>query len=266
MFVFPIGDENPTGKFPYINTSLIIINCVVFFMFAFTRSYQDIVANYGFIPAQATPYTYITSLFLHGSLLHLIGNMVYLYIAGDNVEDKLGHIGYLLFYISGGIIANFFHAHMVSTDALIIPTIGASGAISAILGAYVLLFPKNRIKFFYIILIIFILKWGVFYLTSLWAIGLWFILQIFSQATASGQYSPVAYGAHIGGFIGGIILTGILIITGILKPHWHRAQDVRDINGYGEYPGQYFRQEYHDDENFQRNSNEYHRPKEDDYW
>lgn len=228
MFIIPYGDENPTRRVPYVNLTLIVINVIVYLGLGFTSLYPDLVQMLGFVPSKAIYYTYFTSIFLHGSILHLIGNMLYLYIVGDNVEDKLGHVGYLAFYLICGAVADFFHGKMVAGQMLDLPCIGASGAISAVLGAYVLLFPKNKITFFYLFWIIIFIRWGTFKLASFWAIGLWFGLQLLSNAQ-EGAYSGVAYGAHIGGFIGGFLIVGLLALVGILKPHWHKERDLIDV-------------------------------------
>lgn len=219
MLVLPIGDENPNIRKPYVNYTLIVINILIFALFNFRSDYYDIVRQFGYIPTEAVSYTYLTSLFLHASWGHLLGNMLFLYITGDNVEDKLGHFGYLIFYLFCGAAACYAHGAIASPELKNIPTIGASGAISAVLGAYVLFFPKNKIKFFYFILIIIFPKWGFFRLTSFWAIGLWFLMQLFYHA--SSNMSPVAYGAHIGGFIWGAVICGLLVLTGVIEAHWH---------------------------------------------
>ena len=228
MIVFPIGDENPTGRKPYVNYALIAINVIVFALFFFRSDYHQIVREYGFIPARPTPVTYITSLFLHGGLGHLVGNMLYLYIVGDNIEDKLGHVGYLLFYLVCGAAADYANGAMVSESMMNIPTIGASGAISAVLGAYIFLFPKNKIIFFYFFWILFIIRYGTFKVQSFWAIGLWFVLQFFSHVS-SGSMTNIAYGAHLGGFIGGGLIAASLMLTGIVKAHWDKERDYFDV-------------------------------------
>ena len=227
-FIIPIGDENPTGRKPYVNYILIGINILVFVLLFFRHDYQSIVREYGFIPARAAPTTYITSLFLHGSVMHLLSNMLFLYIVGDNVEDKLGHFWYLLFYLICGAAADFAHARMIPESMMNIPTIGASGAISAVLGAYLCLFPRNNIIFFWFFWILVFFRKGIFKVRSFWAIGFWFALQFFSHITSSSM-SNVAYGAHIGGFMGGAIIIAFLVMTGVVKAHWDKARDYSDV-------------------------------------
>jgi membrane associated rhomboid family serine protease len=228
MFFLPIGDENPARKVPYVTFALLAVNVLVFLGLGFTSLYGDIVRQFGYIPSKAVPFTFLTSLFLHGSIFHLLGNMLYLYIVGDNVEDKLGHAGFLAFYLVTGAAANLIHGHMASGRMLDLPTIGASGAISAVLAAYLLMFPRNKIKYFYFIFVLVFIRWGTFSLASFWAIGLWFLMQLFSHAF-SGGYSSVAYGAHIGGFLAGFLILGFLVLTGRIAVFWHKEQDYMDI-------------------------------------
>ncbi len=228
MFFIPISDDNPTRRRPIVTYTILVLNVAIFLIFGFTKEYRDIILQYGFIPSQAVPSTYFTSIFLHGSLFHLLGNMLYLHIVGDNVEDKLGHIGFLIFYLLTGAAANLFHMNMIGPQLQNIPTIGASGAISALLGAYLLMFPRNKIRFFYFIFIVFIIRWGTFKLASFWAIGMWFVMQLFSHAS-SGGFSPVAYGAHIGGFVVAFIILGPFVLLGMIKVFWHKEQTFRDI-------------------------------------
>ncbi|MFP4497065.1 MAG: rhomboid family intramembrane serine protease [Vulcanimicrobiota bacterium] len=228
MFFLPYGDENPTARTPYVNYMFIALNTILFLGLGYSSLYPDIINKFAFTPSVATPYTYITSAFLHGDFFHLFGNMLYLYIAGDNVEDKLGHVGYFVFFLLGAAAANLFHMNMVSGQMLNIPTLGASGAVSAVLGAYIVLFPKNKIKFFYFFIIFFFIRLGTVKIASFWAIGLWFILQLFSHTSSRG-YAPVAYGAHIGGFIVGVIIVGLLVITGVISAHWKKEKNYNDI-------------------------------------
>ena len=284
MFFIPIGDDNPTRNRPIVTWLLLAANVIIFLVFGFQKQYQEMVLQYGFIPSQAAPVTYFTSIFLHGSIFHLIGNMLYLYIVGDNVEDKLGHLGFLVFYLLSGAAANFFHMHMVNEQMLNVPCIGASGAISAVLGAYLLMFPRNKITFFYFIFIVFFIKWGKFKLASFWAIGLWFVMQLFSHGV-SGGYSPVAYGAHIGGFVMSFIILGPLVLTGGIKVFWHKEQTLRDLavedgdipvyndegpqpnsdGSFGVYKAPYNAGESYEDP-YQTAMERQKQNKEDDYW
>ncbi len=216
--MIPIYDENRPSKRPYVNYMLIIINVIVFFFF-FMRglhAFKAAIIEYGAIPALILrgehPETLFTSMFMHADLLHLLGNMLYLWIFGDNVEDAFGHIKYLIFYLVGGLFADL--AHIASTllsvytspiyyviGDLWTPTVGASGAISAVLGAYMLLYPNARIKTVVFYIFITIISVPAYYY-----LGFWFIYQLLMGAISlSGITSGVAFWAHIGGFVFGLM-------------------------------------------------------------
>lgn len=208
--MFPIKDENPPSKFPILNLTLIIANIVIFLgLYLFDGNYYEIIWDYGLIPGDFINghfdkfYTFFTSMFLHGNFLHLIGNMVYLYIFGDNVEDAFGSGRYLLFYFICGIAASIIHIlSLKSPKEYFIPTIGASGAISGVLGAYFLLYPRARI--------VTLIFYGWVFLTtipSIFFLGFWFLMQwLYATFDIGGG---VAYWAHIGGFIAGLALAPI---------------------------------------------------------
>lgn len=167
------------------------------------------------MPLHPQTITFITSLFLHGGLLHLFGNMLFLWICGDNVEDRLGHLGFLLLYLASGIIASLTHIQMTAMPE--VPSIGASGAISGILGAYVVLFPRSKIRFWYLFWFYLFFRMGTFTLASVWAIGFWFIEQLLlGYLTLSSHAVGVAYWAHIGGFVFGLIIVGLLRLSGLV--------------------------------------------------
>ena len=208
--MFPIKDENPPSKFPILNMIFIVVNVAVFFsLYLFSGNYDEIILNYGLIPNDFVSgnferfYTLFTSMFLHGNFFHLFGNMIYLYIFGDNVEDALGSGRYLIFYLLCGIIASITHIlSLTNPNEYFIPTIGASGAISGVLGAYFLLYPRARV--------ITLVFYGWAFLTAIPAIfflGFWFLLQwLYAVYDVGGG---VAYWAHIGGFIAGLALAPI---------------------------------------------------------
>ncbi len=241
--LFPIGDDNRERTItPYINYLLILANIFVFvflqdlgenekFTYKFSTVPEEIITGKDIVtqsetyenPATgerftipglgATPITVyitlLTSIFMHGGIAHIFGNMLFLWIFGDNIENKLGHFRYLIFYLVCGILASL--AHVYSTVALggdlLIPTLGASGAISGVLGAYILLFPKKRVS---VIIFYFITNVPAFV-----AIGLWFVFQLISGLGllgAGAQGGGVAYGAHIGGFIAGMLLINFFAI------------------------------------------------------
>jgi membrane associated rhomboid family serine protease len=206
--MFPIHDDTPRlhGR-PYINYSLIALNIIIFIweiietnFFTSQLKTSEIFYSYGTIPdlvLQGDFFPIITSMFLHGGIMHIIGNMVFLYIFGDNIEDRFGHFKYLILYIFWGIAAGIIHSfYAVSVGSGNIPAVGASGAISGVLGAYLLLFPKAKILT--IITAFFITTVRI---PAIAYIPLWFILQIiFSIINPEGG---VAYLAHIGGFVVG---------------------------------------------------------------
>ena len=208
---FPLKDENPTKTFPYMTILLIACSTFVFIIELAMGQYRGyIVAKFGMVPFEIThgvdlnpqvalgPYiTLLTSLFLHGSFFHLIGNMWFLWIFGNNIEDEVGHYKFIAFYILGGVAASFLQI-AVSTSSTV-PVIGASGAVSAVLGAYILRFPRARVKTL-MFLFIFI---TVINVPAVAFIGIWFFMQLLSSVTRSG--SNVAWFAHIGGFIFGLL-------------------------------------------------------------
>ncbi|MBI5367447.1 MAG: rhomboid family intramembrane serine protease [Planctomycetes bacterium] len=223
MLVLPIGDVNPREREPIVNYALIAVNVAAFLLFGLRPDYQQFVLEHGLIPRRPEAMDYLTSMFLHADIFHLGGNMLFLWICGDNVEDRLGSVGYLVFYLAAGLVAD--QAHIWSTDlhtrASLIPTIGASGAISGVLGAYLVLFPHSQIKIFYFF---WIYGAGVSYVRSLWAIGFWFVEQLLYGAMAGG--SNVAYWAHIGGFVEGAAVAVALIGLGAIeKPLPRRAPE-----------------------------------------
>ncbi len=214
MFFFPISDENITKNKPIISW-IILICCILIFIYQKNLGYhfeQKTILSFGMIPSVLfnvkqlsddlviipAYMTLISSMFLHGGWMHLIGNMAYLYIFADNIEDELGKFKFIIFYISCGILAGLSQA-LIDVNSEI-PMIGASGAISGILGAYLILFPKKDIKVFFW----FFIFVKIFRVPAMYVIGCWILIQFFSLNNSKD--SNIAYLAHIGGFIGGIIL------------------------------------------------------------
>lgn len=205
MFI-PIGDDNPRERTPFVNYALLAANIAVFFLFTFPEPRPEILERFALTPSRAEPLTFLTSMFLHANLLHLAGNMLFLWIFGDNVEDRLGHAGYAAFYVACGLAAAFLHlvtlpafhpalaAHGLRPSD--IPMLGASGAISGVIGAYVLFFPRHRVK----MLLWFYWFVDILYIPAFWWIGIWFLEQLLF---AHLGFSGVAYAAHIGGFLAG---------------------------------------------------------------
>jgi membrane associated rhomboid family serine protease len=239
--LLPIGDDNrDRTTIPFVNYLFIIINLFVFFYLQ--KSGNDVLFTYSFslvpeeivtgkdiitgdrtvidpltrervrVPGlQPTPIsvylTFFTSIFMHGGLAHLFGNMLFLWIFGDNIEHRIGHLRYLIFYLLCGILASA--AHIFSTYTFggnpLIPTLGASGAISGVLGAYLVLYPGKRVR---VIMFYFLTE-----MPAIIVIGLWFAFQVISGIGMLGsQEGGIAYGAHIGGFIAGLLLVGFFLI------------------------------------------------------
>ena len=207
MFFFPFKDDNPTKNKPFISY-LIIFLCCIIFLFQFSLSSQagySIIKTFGATPYLLTNelfqywYSILSSMFLHGSLMHLIGNLIYLWIFGDNIEDEFGRFNFIIFYILCGIGAVI--AQILLDPQSKVPMIGASGAIAGLLGSYIVLHPKAKIYVFaWIIIFVKLIKVPAFIVISIW-IGLQF-MNVFDQGS-----SGVAYSAHIGGFLTGLILT-----------------------------------------------------------
>ena len=233
--LLPIGDDNQQrhGR-PFVVYIIVVINVVVFVLFQqfaseagapFTYAYSvvpyeithnvDLVETVrvpggpGAIPQFPGPspiwLTILTSMFMHGGLMHIIGNMLYLWIFGDNIEDNFGHTRFLIFYLVCGIAASF--AHILVDPSSVTPSLGASGAIAGVLGAYLIMFPRNRVRALLPLGII----WTTVELPAIVVLGFWIVIQIFSQYTATIKPGEggVAYMAHIGGFAAGIALTFI---------------------------------------------------------
>jgi membrane associated rhomboid family serine protease len=215
--MIPLKDRNPRRRFPFITILLIVVNILVFvYQLSLGTRLELFFDHFSVIPNQIyqalhsevfRPFvfiTLITSLFMHGGWLHLGGNMLYLWVFGDNVEDKLGHIRFIIFYLLCGIAASALHIYFEPTSH--VPTIGASGAISGILGAYIFMFPKARVLTL-IPIFIFI---QIAELPAYIILGLWFVLQFFNGIASLGYATAgmggVAWWAHIGGFITGLLL------------------------------------------------------------
>lgn len=214
--VIPLRDINPRRTFPFVTIALIAIN-FLFFLYELSlgQRLQGFFLQSAFVPAEyfepggtlEDGKSIVLSMFLHGGWSHLLGNMLYLWIFGDNVEDRLGHGKFILFYLGCGWVATLAHGY--SNPASIIPSIGASGAIAGVLGAYLIMFPKARV--------LTLIPLGFFIrlteLPALFVLGFWFLLQLFSGTAAlagPGGHGGVAWWAHIGGFVAGL-LVGVLV-------------------------------------------------------
>ena len=208
--MIPIRDQIPTRRVPVINYLLIAANIIVFIFQWLAGPYEEaLVYQFALIPYSFVSSLSIgditdifTSMFMHAGLAHIGGNMLYLWIFGDNVEDSMGHGKFLLFYLVGGAVASF--THIFTNPGSQIPTVGASGAIAAVLGAYLVLYPRSKVMT--------IIPLGFFIrMTTLPAtvvLGLWFVLQIFSGVLSLGgpDVGGVAFWAHIGGFVAGVLM------------------------------------------------------------
>lgn len=218
--MIPISDDNP-GERPPLVTWVAMVACIAVFIWQWNLGPAEDAAiyRYGFTPAVLfgglngsggaivsswAPITLVTSMFLHGGLLHLGGNMLYLWIFGNNVEDAMGHLRYLAFYIACGALAALTLG--VTQPGSRIPMIGASGAISGVLAAYVLIFPRARVTVIVPLgILLYPLKISAFYV-----VGFWFLLQLLSAAISNPNEPGVAWWAHVGGFGAGLILTPFL--------------------------------------------------------
>ncbi len=237
--MIPLADENPSGKKPYVVYGLIALNVFAYAIdYLGTQVVRGIPINglwqYSMVPAAvvsnqpvpvAVPYgpylvrfphyglepqwlTIFTSMFMHASFLHIAGNMLYLWIFGNNIEDALGHFRFLAFYLACGICAAL--AHVFANTNSLVPTVGASGAIAGVLGAYLFLYPGNSVR----TLIMFGFFWDFVEIPALFVLGIWFLTQLINLGGSGGLYGGggVAYWAHVGGFVAGVVI--ILILGG----------------------------------------------------
>jgi len=212
--MIPLRDDNPSSGVPVVTRTLIALNLAAFlYEIALGPALGNFVLAFGLVPQRfsnlfagtepvvPTLATGFTSMFLHGGWIHLVGNLWYLWIFGDNVEDRLGHWKFLLFYIAGGLVAAA--VQVVSNLGSPVPTVGASGAIAAVLGAYAALYPRARV----VTLVPIFFFFQIVALPALLVLGLWFVLQIFSGSLSIGAPAGgVAWGAHIGGFVFGMLV------------------------------------------------------------
>jgi len=206
--MFPIRDHNPSEKTPFVTYVLIAANVLIFVsywnLFNDERALARFWFDWALLPENISDgrgyYTLVTSTFLHGGFMHLAGNMLFLWIFGDNLEEDLGHVGFLLFYLASGIGAGLIHVLAAPYSG--VPTVGASGAIAGVMGGYLLLYPKARVD----VLFIFIIFFKVFPVPAWVMLGIWFGLQLLNGAGTDAAVSGVAHWAHVGGFVIGFIL------------------------------------------------------------
>jgi membrane associated rhomboid family serine protease len=206
--IFPVGDDNiERGWSPFFSYLILAANVAVFLFQANMPEgvAAGFVTEYGAIPAEITQgidlQTLVTSMFLHGGWAHLLGNMLYLWIFADNIEAIVGNVRFLIFYLLGGLAAGF--AQILIEPGSLVPCIGASGAISAVMGAYIMMFPHSRVK------MLFLIFFSVFYIPAWVFLGFWFVQQTMSGMDALGMSGEnaggVAWWAHIGGFVFGLL-------------------------------------------------------------
>jgi len=218
--MIPLRDENPTETFPFVTLTLIASNVLIFiYELTLGSGLEDKIAQFA-----ATPYyithmnnpavllTLITSLFFHASIAHIFGNMLYLWVFGNNIEDRLGHIRFVFFYLICGIVASF--GHIIANPSSKLPLIGASGAISGVLGAYLLLYPRAKI----LVLIPLFYIWRIAKVQAFWFLVFWIILQFFYGATTfalmdTSNTGGVAWFAHIFGFFAGMLFLKLFLKT-----------------------------------------------------
>jgi membrane associated rhomboid family serine protease len=238
--VFPIKDDTPSLTTPVVTVSLIILNAIVFIYQVSLdvgdgagggRAGQAFILEFGLIPCRLTGVchpgadlpspvlTIFTSMFMHGGLFHIAGNMLYLWIFGNNVEDTLGHGRFLVFYLTSGAVAALVQTAVGPSAS--VPMVGASGAVSGVLGAYLLLFPNARVT----TLVIFGFFWRLVQIPALVVLGFWIIVQVLNGLGSFGASGGVAFFAHIGGFLGGM---GLLFV---LRPR--RGTRIAKLGGGG---------------------------------
>lgn len=223
--MFPIRDHNPSLKTPYVTYALVAVNVLVFLSYwplmSDARAINAFYGTYAMIPAAISAgeqwQTLLTSMFLHGGLMHLGGNMLFLWIFGDNLEEELGHTRFLGFYLLSGLLAGA--AHVISAPLSPVPTVGASGAIAGVMGAYLLMFPKARVD----VLFIFIVFFKIFPVPAWIMLGIWFGLQLFNGVGVDPAAGGVAYWAHAGGFLVGLALIAPLWLARGGPAFWNRT-------------------------------------------
>jgi membrane associated rhomboid family serine protease len=223
--MLPIRDFIPTRRFPVLTVSIIVVNVIAFVYELLAEAGGTLEQTFytmGVVPFDVThnfgpvvALSFLTSMFLHGGFMHIIGNMLYLWIFGNNVEDSMGRVRFLVFYLMTGVIAGA--AQVLASPDSHTPSIGASGAIAGVLGAYIVLFPRARVQ-----TLIFLGYFArVAQLPALLLLGFWFVLQLFNGLMSFGmtQTGGVAWFAHVGGFVAGLLLVRLFTL-GRRRNHW----------------------------------------------
>ncbi len=226
--MFPIRDHNPSGRVPYVTYGLMLLNIGIFASYWLTIPDEAVLSsffvNWGLVPRQVMAgtglETLFTSMFLHAGFMHLAGNMLFLYIFGDNLEDILGHARFLGFYLLCGLAAAALQ--VFADPASGVPMIGASGAIAGVMGGYLLLFPRAKVD----ILIIIVIFFRIFPIPAWVMLGVWFAMQLFAGFSTPGDGGGVAYWAHAGGFIAGLLMMVPVLLGLGGTAFWNRTHGV----------------------------------------
>ncbi len=203
--MIPLRDVIPSRSTPYVTVTIIVLNTIAWiYELAMPRQELEVFLQiFGVVPAAFIPSTLVTSMFLHGGWSHVIGNMLYLWIFGDNVEDRMGHGRFVVFYLLCGFVAAF--GQIVMDPGSTVPMIGASGAIAGVMGAYFVLYPHSRV----LTLIPFIIFFDIVEIPAIFLLGFWFVMQLFSAGaiavTANTGGGGVAFMAHVAGFVMGVV-------------------------------------------------------------
>ena len=223
--MFPIRDHNPSNRTPAVCYALIVANVLIFLSYVPALGNPALLSavwdDYALIPSEVAGgqggITVLTSMFLHGGWMHLIGNMLFLWVFGDNLEDEIGHLGFLAFYLASGATAAALH--VVSNPASSVPTVGASGAVAGVMGGYLLLFPKAKVDVLFIIVVLI----RVVPIPAWIVLGVWFAIQFASGAMTPTTGGGVAYWAHVGGFAAGALLTLPVFLRRGGREFWRRS-------------------------------------------
>ena len=226
--MFPIRDHNPSGRTPFVTLVLIGINALVFVTYWLGLPSDEALGRffmtYGLVPARISHGegygTFLTSMFLHGGWMHLIGNMLFLYVFGDNMEDEMGHVPFLVFYLACGVAAA--GAQHLADPASMIPMVGASGAIAGVMGGYLLMFPRARVDVFFFFVVFF----RVIPIPAWVVLGVWFAMQLGSGWMTPADQGGVAYWAHAGGFLAGLVSSVPLWLLRGGPVYWSRTHGV----------------------------------------
>lgn len=226
--MIPIRDHNPSRRIPFVTYALIALNVLIFLTYGFSGApaAEAVFRDWALFPVAITNgeryVGLLSSMFLHAGFMHIAGNMLFLYIFGDNLEDHFGHVGFLIFYLASGLAASALH--IAADPSSPIPTVGASGAIAGVLGGYLLLFPKARVD----ILLIIIVYVQIFTAPAYIVLAVWFGLQILGGVASIGETGGgVAYWAHAGGFVAGAAFVGAA---------WLAGKAPNRIDGHPDHP------------------------------